>query len=120
MAEPVLMAEVVVAKVEPVRRLTARVKPKELTLPPSSKVAPDWTVTTPGRVVPAKTCVPPRMLSLPWATVRLPSVMLGPSMPMVLLPVLVSVKPANSRVPKPPTFQPWVPPMEASAERTSD
>ena len=121
MAEPVLMAaDGAVAKVEPVRRLTARVKPKALTLPPSSKVAPDWTVTTPGRVVPAKTCVPPRMLSLPWATVRLPSVTLGTSMPMVLLPVLVSVKPANSRVPKPPTFQPWVPPMEASAERTSD
>ena len=117
MAEPVVMAaDGAVANVEPVKRLTARVKPKELTLPPSSNVAPDWTVTTPGRVVPAKTCVLPRMLSLPCATVRLPSETLGPSMAMLFVPTLVSVKPANSRVPNPPTFQPCVPPMEASAE----
>ena len=111
-----MAADGAVANVAPVSKLTARVKPKELTLPPSSNVAPDWTVTTPGRVVPAKTCVLPRMLSLPWATVRLPSETLGPSMAMVLAPTLVSVKPANSRVPKPPTFQPCEPPMEASAD----
>ena len=99
MAEPVLMAvPATTAKVEPDSRLTLRVKPKELTLPPSSRVAPDWTVMTPGRVVPARICVEPMMLKVPWATVRLPSVTVGPLRPMVLVPVFVSVKPASSRL----------------------
>ena len=73
---------VAVAKVAPVSSVIARVKAFAVIPTPTSKVAPDLTVTTPGSVVPARSCVEPRMPRVPAAMVTLPSVMVGPLIPI--------------------------------------
>ena len=121
MAEPVVTVALgSTAKVAPDSRVRSRVKPVKFTLPPKERVAPDLTVMTLGVVVPARTWVEPRMANVPWATVRLPSVTVGPLMPMVFVPVLVRVKPAKSRLrPKPFRSQRCVPPMEALPDKVT-
>ena len=73
---------VAVAKVEPDSKVRARVKTFADIPRPISRVAPDLTVTTPGSVVPARSCVEPKIPRVPAATVTLPSVMVGPFTPM--------------------------------------